>query len=78
MILHGKQAFVGELKAASKQLVQISSKRDASTLFSRGVCTQRIPADSFPPGHSSGDTSRTSSLAGGQSNPSGMTGCIIA
>jgi hypothetical protein len=74
MILQGKKAFVGELKAASKQLVQVSSKRDASALLSRAVCTKRIPADTF---HSSGDTYSVSSLTSGH-NPNGMTGCSIA
>ena len=79
MLLQGKNAFiVGELKTAGKQLVQISSKHNASTLLSRGVCTKRIPADTVHSGHSSGDTSRTSSITGGHSNPNGMTGCIIA
>jgi hypothetical protein len=76
MILQGKKAFiVGELKTASKQLAQLSSKRDASTLLSRGVC---IPAETALSGHSSGDSCKTSSLTGGHSNPNGMTGCIIA
>jgi len=76
MILQGKLAIVGELKAASK-LVQAASTRDASKLLSRGFSIKRTSAaDTLPPSHASieaSDTFSTSSV-----KPNGMTGCIIA